>query len=302
MNAVRMRTAGELRGPKVRKPAAPAISAPYRLLSSLATILGIVCLAGCASVFRHNYNTELDRIVAQIVADPAVRAQHEMPALGDQIYALIFVAQGKTPKPAKISDEQLRSGLLAEPGSVVRGPWIWRAGLSGRMDSAPLDIVRIYFNLKPDKAVSAADRLTTELNHAHLKFTIKVASTVAEMQRSSSAVLYVDRSEYRIARQVAAATSEALPGSFADSCVPLTKKITRGVSAADQPDAALAPKTRAEHSFGTFVSDVLAETLLALPQNAPPASVVAEAKRRFLACGVDPDRLYLRHGHEVDDL
>jgi hypothetical protein len=112
----------------------------------------------------------------------------------------------------------------------------------------------------------------------------------------------VDRSDYRIARRVAAATSEALPESFADSCVPFTKRITRGVSAADEPDGAFAPKTRPQHSFGTFVSDVLAESLLALPENAPPASVVAEAERRFRAYGIDPDRPYLRRGHAVDDL
>jgi hypothetical protein len=269
---------------------------------ALATILGIVLLAGCASLVRHHDNAELDGIVRLIVADPAVRTQQGMPALGNRIYVLIYEAHGTTPKPATISDEQLGSGLLADPGSFVSGPWIYRVGRSGRMDSKPLDIVRIYLNLIPDNAVSAMDRLTTELNQAHLKFTVKAAATVVAMQRSSSAVLYVDRSEYRIARRVAAATSEALPRSFADSCVPLTKRITRGVSAADQPDVAFAPKTRPEHSFGTFVSDVLAETLLALPENAPPASVVAEARRRFRAYGVDPDRLYLRRGHTADDL
>jgi hypothetical protein len=267
----------------------------------LATILGVFFVAGCASPVRHNDSAELDRTVRLLVAEPAVRAQPGIPALGDLIYVLIFEAHGTTPKPATISDEQLQSGLLAEPGSVVRGPWIYRAGRSGRNDAKALDTVRIYLNLMPDNAVPAVDRLTSELNHAHLKFSLKAASTVVAMQRSSSAVLYVNRSDYRIARQAAAATSEALPSSFADSCVPFTKRITRGVSVADQPDGAFAPKTRPEHSFGTFVSDVLAETLLALPADAPPASVIAEARRRFRTYDVDPDRLYLRRGHTADD-
>jgi hypothetical protein len=108
--------------------------------------------------------------VRQILADPAVRAPQATPALGNRIYALVYEAHGTTPKPATISDEQVHSGLLAERGSVVSGPWIYRFGLSGRMDAKPLDMVRIYFNLMPDNAVAAVDRLTTELNHAHLKF------------------------------------------------------------------------------------------------------------------------------------
>jgi len=286
------------------------------------SILALVCAAGCSttsstptrngaqhteaipSLVRHNDSAELDSIVRLVVADPTVRAHQGMSALalGNRIYVLIYEAQGATPKPATISDEQLRSGLLAYPWSFVSGPWIFRFGRSGRDDSKPLDTVRIYLNLMPDNTVLAVDRLTTDLNRAHLKFILKVADTVAELQRSSSAVLYVDRSDYRIARRAAAATSKALPGAFADFCVQLTKRITRGVSAADQPDAAFAPKTRPQHSFGTFVSDVLAETLLALPTNAPPASVVAEARQRFRADGVDPDRLYLRRGHTLDDL
>lgn len=279
----------------------PRLNVP-KTASALAAILGIIFLAACASLDRYNDRAELDGIVRLVVENPAVRAQKETPALGDRIYLLVFEANGTTPKPSTISDEQLHAGLLHEPGSVVRGPWIYRFGLSGRMDSKPLDIVRIYLNLMPDNAVTAVDRLTTELNNAHLKFSLKVAATVVAMQRSSSAVLYVDRSAYRVARRAAAETSEALPRSFADSCVPLTKRITRGVSAADEPDVAFAPKTRPRHSFGTFVSDVLAETLMALPTNTPPTSVVAEARRRFRAYGVDPDHLYLRHDHTVDDL
>jgi hypothetical protein len=296
------RTAGEPQRPYVRKLIAPVL--PDRLRRALAwvTLLSIVYLASCASRVRQNNNAELDRVVDQIVAEPAVRAEREMPTLGDLVYVLIYEAHGTTPKPSTISNNQLRSGLLADPGAVVRGPWIWRVGRSNQKDAKPHDIVRLYFNLNPDHAVAAVDRLTTELNQAHLRFIFKTASTVVEMQRSSSAVLYVDRSDYQVARRVATATSKALPESFADSCVPFTKRITRGVSAADQPDAAFAPKTRPEHSFGTFVSDVLAEALLALPQNAPPASVVAEARRRLCAYGVDPDRPYLRRGHTVDDL
>lgn len=295
MNTIPMQTAFELHPPK-----APLNH--FRLALAFATILGIVFLAGCASLVRPSPNAELDCIVSQIVAEPAVRAQSGATAAGDLIYLLVFEAHGTTPKPAAISDEQLRAGLLAEPRSVARGPWIWQVGRSGRNDAQPLDTVRLYFNLNPDHAVAAVDRLTTGLNRAHLKFTFKTAATVVEMQRSSSAVLYVDRTDYRIARRMAAATSEALPKSFADSCVPFTKKITRGVSAADQPDPAFAPKTRPDHSFGTFISDVLAESLLALPENAPPASVVAEARQRLRAYGVDPDRPYLRRGHTVDDL
>jgi len=302
MSATPMRTAGEPHQFKVQIPAAPALPDRFPLAMALAAILGIVFLAGCASPVRHHDGAELDRLVGLIAADPDVRAQRGMPALGNLIYALIFEAHGTTPKPAVISDEQLRSGLLAEPGSRVIEPWIYWFGAGGRNDAKPLDIVRLYFNLMPDRAVPAMDRLTAELNHAHLKFTLKVASSVVAMQRSSSAVLYVNRSDYRIARRAAAATSEALPSSFADSCVPLTKRITLGVSAADEPDATFAPKTRPQHSFGTFVSDALAETLLALPTNAPPASVIAAARQCLRAYGVDPDHLYLRRGHTTDDL
>jgi hypothetical protein len=148
----------------------------------------------------------------------------------------------------------------------------------------------------PDHTVAAIDHLSAELNRANIKHTLKLPATVKDFSRSSTGVLYLARTDFDAATKIALATAQHFPAAFTEPITPFTKKLARGLSTADEPNLARAPKTRAVHSFGTFISDVIAEALFALPRDPVPSfeETLRHVEDHFRAYGVDPREPHLR--------
>lgn len=123
------------------------------------------------------------------------------------------------------------------------------------INSHPM-MVRIYFNLIPSGAVGAMGSLTQLLNEMAIPFSFKVLYNPKDYHRYDSGVLYFDKRDYQVVREVLQAIYQQ---TYFKSEVPLfTKQLAPGLGLAEEPDK----KFGVQESFGMNRCQILANGLL----------------------------------------
>lgn len=117
--------------------------------------------------------------------------------------------------------------------------------------------VRVYFHLTPEGAVAVMSSLTRWLNQKAIPFSFKVLYNPKDYERYDSGVLYFDRGNYEVVREVLQIVYRDKPHFKSD--IPLfTKQLALGLGLAEEPDQKFAQ----QESFGMNRCQILANGLL----------------------------------------
>jgi hypothetical protein len=160
----------------------------------------------------------------------------------------------------------------------------------GNADDDPdAGLVRFYWSLSAIGAVPLMSEVTERFNRATIPFRLKVLNVPAMYRRSDAAVLYVPRTEYSNAHDVASQIHRRLTRYLSPAVSAFAKPLGRGIGLAEDP----APGK----SFGQFVAGVLADALSAQSARAGGTTKRTRAVLSALAArGIDPERPYLVSG------
>jgi hypothetical protein len=154
-------------------------------------------------------------------------------------------------------------------------------------ENNPQQMVRVYFNIRPEGSHKLVETISTKLNHYQVPFQFKCLHHESLYNRADTAVLYVEKRyinlTFRILKQI---YSHVKP--YLNQEVPaFTRRLTDGIGFAENP---LNPN----ESFGTNLSRMIALGILSatnqqMPKNAWKPEILKQFKIRHL----DINALYL---------
>ncbi|MDZ8054648.1 MAG: T3SS effector HopA1 family protein [Aulosira sp. ZfuVER01] len=156
--------------------------------------------------------------------------------------------------------------------------------------------VRSYFNLTPEGAVEVMRSLTQMLNDLAIYFSFKVLYNPKDYGRHDSGVLYFDKSDYPVVREVLEIVYRENKLHFQPEIPLFTMQLQPGLGLAEEPDQKFA-----EHeSFGMNRCQIVANGLLAAwyPGDNSPAGRMQAIRQEFSRLGIDLQRTYLNANSE----
>ncbi|MQA28217.1 MAG: hypothetical protein GEU82_00050 [Luteitalea sp.] len=161
---------------------------------------------------------------------------------------------------------------------------------------APLDdddrrsLVRFYWNLRPEGAVSFVALTTRTLNQAGLPFTLKIINHRAHFDRCDAAVLCLPKRCYPVAASIVADTYRSIGVHLKRLAPVFTKPLAPGLGLAESPPGG--------ESFGLHRCGLLADGIIeAREHGSKSVDAMCEfVEKRFAATGIDLKRPYLNPG------
>ncbi len=156
--------------------------------------------------------------------------------------------------------------------------------------------VRIYFNLTPEGAIAVMGSLTRRLNEKAIPFNFKVLYNPKDYGRHDSGVLYFDKSDYEVVRDVLSAVYGETRSHFQDEVPLFTMPLAPGLGLAEEPDQKFAD----QESFGMNRCQIVANGLLEAwyQGDDSPEERMKAIYRHFCLLGIDLQRLYLNANSE----
>ncbi|MDP5018263.1 MAG: T3SS effector HopA1 family protein [Dolichospermum sp.] len=143
------------------------------------------------------------------------------------------------------------------PKNLVQNGFYMAVSNLGTQDNQ--DIVRIYFNLSSDGAVSVMESITRELNNIPVAFSFKALYAPDEYERYDSAVLYFSKHEYKTIHPILQRVYSENQDSFSPQVPLFTKQLAPGLGCAEEPENKFGEK----ESFGTHRCQIIANGLIA---------------------------------------
>jgi hypothetical protein len=157
-------------------------------------------------------------------------------------------------------------------------------------------IVRIYFNLTPEGAVTVMGSLTQFLNEAEILFQFKVLYHPKYYERCDAGVLYFDKSDYEAVRQILNQVYTENEAHFKSEIPLFTMQLAPGLGLAEEPDQKFAE----QESFGMNRCQIVANGLLEAwhqDDNSPGVRMKA-ILGEFSRLGIDLQRTHLNANSE----
>ncbi|MGM3308785.1 T3SS effector HopA1 family protein [Anabaena sp. WFMT] len=156
--------------------------------------------------------------------------------------------------------------------------------------------VRIYFNLTPEGTSAVMRSLTKRLNELAISFSFKVLYNPKDYGRYDSGVLYFDKNDYEVVKEVLQVVYSENKLHFQTEVPLFTMQLAPGLGLAEEPDQ----KFVAQESFGMNRCQIVANGLLEAwyqGDNSP------EVKMQFILghfslLGIDVQRTYLNANSE----
>jgi len=147
--------------------------------------------------------------------------------------------------------------------------------------------VRYYWNLKREGGAQLIRSLTTALNRYQAPFRLKIVNSLALLNRTDSAVLYVGRRYYRIAAEITLETQAKVAAALDDAVPLFTLPLAKGLAFAEDPGN--------QESFGMSRCRLLAEGLwhAFCEGRSSVADRLERVRQHFLANGTSLERPYL---------
>lgn len=158
------------------------------------------------------------------------------------------------------------------------------------------NLVRIYFNVTPDGAVSVMESLTTKLNAIPISFSFKALNNPSDYGRYDSAVLYFDKNNYEFVHPILERVYQENKSHFHEQIPLFTKLLAPGLACAEEPDQKFAE----QESFGTNRCQIVAHGLLDawLQGNNTPTGRMASILQNFSLRSIKLARPYLNPNSE----
>ncbi|MEM8780980.1 MAG: T3SS effector HopA1 family protein [Cyanobacteria bacterium P01_G01_bin.49] len=153
------------------------------------------------------------------------------------------------------------------------------------------ELVRIYFNLTPDGAVEVMGSLTPQLNEQDIPFDFKVLYNPQDYQRHDSGVLYFDKSNYEVIRQILQQVYQENSAHFKADVPLFTLQLAPGLALAEEPDRKFAER----ESFGMNRCQIIANALLEAwhQDKTSPEEKMQCVFEHFAISGIDLNHTYL---------
>ena len=169
-------------------------------------------------------------------------------------------------------------------------------GFSRPENTSSQQMVRIYFNLTPAGAVVIMESLTQRLNKMTIPFNFKVLYNPKEYKRYDAGVLYFERKNYEIVREVLQIVYGETRPHFHPEIPLFTKQLAPGLSLAEEPDKKFAEL----ESFGMNRCQIIANGLLKAWQqeNDSLEQKMQVIIREFYHFGIDLQHVYLNANSE----
>lgn len=155
-------------------------------------------------------------------------------------------------------------------------------------------LVRFYFHVEADGAVSFIRTVTMVLNRAGVPFRAKVVNQLEGFPRADAAVLYVDKRDYKRVAPLLSAIHEPLRPLLRKPVPLFTKRLADGIGLAEDPQT--------EDSFGQHRCRLVAQGLWSAfgSGRADDDSRMTSISELLAAAGLNVAALYLQPG-SVDD-
>jgi hypothetical protein len=152
------------------------------------------------------------------------------------------------------------SVAIRMPRNLVQNGFYVAVSNAGWGTRSNLDVrtVRIYFNLSSEGAIAIMSAITGQLNKVGIPFTFKALYNPSSYRRYDSAVLYFERSNYKVVRQVVERVYAENEAYFYPEVPLFTKLLAPGLALAEEPDR----KFAAKESFGMNRCQIVANGLL----------------------------------------
>lgn len=162
--------------------------------------------------------------------------------------------------------------------------------------SSQVRIVRVYFNLTAEGAIALMADLTRQLNETEIPFTFKVLYNSSEYVRYDSGVLYFERNNFELVRQVLHGVYLDRRSHFQPEVPLFTKMLAPGLGLAEEPNS----KFAAVESFGINRCQIVANGLLEARQKGDESAKdrLEHIQYHFSLLGIDWQRPYLNSNSE----
>jgi len=156
--------------------------------------------------------------------------------------------------------------------------------------------VRVYFNLSPEGAVAVMGSLTRQLNEKAIPFNFKVLYNPKDYERHDSGVLYFNKSDYEVVRQVLQAVYGEVRLHFQAEVPLFTMQLALGLGLAEEPDQKFAD----QESFGMNRCQIVANGLLEASRQGDdsPEGRMKVILQQFSLLKIDLQRVYLNANSE----
>ena len=155
-------------------------------------------------------------------------------------------------------------------------------------------LLRFYWNIQADGAVSLVRLITERLNRFQVPFRFKVVNNPNGFDRSDAAILYVNQRYYRPVAELIGEVQQKLSAHL-DSHTPLfSKQLAPGLGLAEEPTTG--------ESFGQQRCRILAEALWNIYDENLTEDVTQlnEIRKQLELNGIDADLPYLNAGSTGD--
>jgi hypothetical protein len=154
-------------------------------------------------------------------------------------------------------------------------------------ESNPQQMVRFYFNIKPEGSAKLVEEISTKLNRYEVPFQFKCLNHEALYNRADSAVLYSEKRYSHLVIRLLKQIHGSIKPYLKNDIPAFTLKITDGIGFAENPF------NQAE-SFGTNLSKIIATGIInasnqRMPKTAWKQEILKQIKMRYL----DINALYL---------
>nr|AVH79628.1 hypothetical protein [Nostoc sp. PCC 9201] len=156
--------------------------------------------------------------------------------------------------------------------------------------------VRIYFNISPEGAIALMGTLTQQLNYNSIPFIFKVLYNPSDYKRYDAGVLYFNKSQYPVVRQIIETAYIKHHAHFCAEVPLFTKKLMPGLGLAEQP----INQSGIPESFGEHRCQIVANGLLKAmqKQDTSPESRIKAICQEFANAKIDLQYPYLNNGSE----
>ncbi|KAF3886535.1 MULTISPECIES: T3SS effector HopA1 family protein [Nostocales] len=187
------------------------------------------------------------------------------------------------------------SVAIKMPPNLVQNGFYMAVGDAGPQSHARTlinsQLVRVYFNLSPEGAVAVMGSLTRQLNTMFIPFSFKALYNPSDYERYDTAVLYFERSDYRIIRLVLQSIYTKYQSYFSQEVPLFTKLLAPGLALAEEPDNKFSEK----ESFGLNRCQIVANSLLEAWQQGNESKVnrMVLMIKHFGKQGIELQRPYL---------
>jgi hypothetical protein len=166
--------------------------------------------------------------------------------------------------------------------------YVFGEALGDQQDDSGL--LRFYWNIQPDGAVSLVRLISERLNRFQVPFRFKIVNNPIDFDRSDTAILYVNQRYYRLVAELIAEVRHVVSDHIESDTPMFSKQLAPGLGLAEEPTTG--------ESFGQQRCRILAEALWNIYEQDLEESETQlnEIRKQLELNGINADLPYLNAG------